>query len=295
VRPLAPIIFSLLLLSCLAATCGAAYDLEVPPDPREEYRLQLKKYSQQLLKSYDRAFVDDYAGAIREVTLAIEILPDEGLAYAERAIYLRTLNNQPDAERDFRKALSLFDLAIQRYRPAKSVKKSKKDARTKVDPGEARLVATTRYQRGEAYFGFEQYRQAKDDFAAACKGGSAIACSRLQEVKLIEKRGLNWVPMSSLQFYDRQRVERPAPGVLRVWLLREERQPVRVDGAQEGSSQQHLELKCEAHEFRILDEPELSGSGAKSPAESETRFGQPVPGSAAGKLLLMLCPGPALK
>src|SRR6185369_3476745 len=100
------IVCSLLILSGLlgpAAHSWAAYDLEVPTDPREERRLQFTKYSRQLLKSYDLAFVDDYTGAIREVTAAIDILPDEGLAYAERAKYLRTLNNPKDAERDLRK------------------------------------------------------------------------------------------------------------------------------------------------------------------------------------------------
>jgi len=294
-RCLPPIICSLLILSGLlgpAARCRAAYDLETPPDPREERRLQFTKYSRQLLKSYDLAFVDDYAGAIREVNAAIEILPDEGLAYAERAKYLRTLNNPKDAERDLRKALTLFDQAIQSYRPNNNGKKAKKRAPAHVDPVEAaRMIALIRYQRGEAYFGFEQYRQAGDDFSLACSGGNFIACSRLQDLKMIEKRGLSWVPLSSLHFYDRQRVERPAKDVVRVWVRRENPHPARTDIAPIGVIQQQLELKCASHEFRVVGTKDTSASGGKS----DTRFQKPEPGNVAGKLLYMLCPGPDLK
>lgn len=291
------VVGSLLILSGLlgpAARCLAAFDAEGRPDPREERRLQFTKYSRQLLKSYDLAFADDYAGAIREVTAAIEILPDEGLAYAERAKYLRTLNNQKEAERDFRKALTLFDQAIRNYRPHNNGKKTNnnKGVPASVDPVEsARMIALIRYQRGEAYFGFEQYRQAGDDFELACRGGSIIACSRLQDLKMIEKRGINWVPLAPLLYYDRQRVVRPSKDVVRVWVRRENAQPGKANAAQVGIIQQQLELKCSSREFRVLEtkDPSVSGESGAS------RFQKPAPGNVAGKLLYVLCPGTDVK
>lgn len=279
------------------ATPGlAAYDLEVPPTPRDEYLLQFKRYSQQLQKSYDRAFVDDYAGAIREVTQAIDILPDEGLGYAERAKYERMLNRSEEAEVDFRRALSLFERAIQRYRPGKSgtgkqARKPRKGEPRQVDPaGAALLTATLRYQRGEAYFVFDQYRQAGNDFALACKGGSAIACSRLQEVKRMEMRGLNWAPLTSRQFYDRQRIDRPSSDVVRAWVRREDGQQVPGGGGQGGSIQQQLEFRCASREFRVIEVLDPSAPDGKSGREPDPDFSQPAAGSMAGKLMIMLCP-----
>ena len=299
-RYLRLIVFALLLPALLAPAAGiAAYDLEVPPTLRDEYLLQLKKYSQQLRKSYDRAFVDDYEGAIREVTKAIEILPDEGLGYAERAKYERMLNRAEEAELDFRKALSLFELAIRRYRPGKTTskhsRKPKKGEPRPVDPaGAALLTATLRYQRGEAYFGFDQYRQAGDDFALACKGGSAIACSRLQEVKQMEMRGLNWAPLTSRLFYDRQRIDRPSSDVVRVWVRREDGQPARPRVAQEAFVQQ-LEFRCASREFRVIEVLDPSAPDGKSSREPDPDFSQPAPGGMAGKLMIMLCPRTDLK
>lgn len=279
----------LALLLRMAPLCQAAYDLEVPVDPWEEYRLQFKKYSQQLLKSYDRAFVNDYEGAIREAGKAIDILPEEGLAYAERAKYYRILNNPKDADRDFRKALTLFDQAIQRYRPGSGDKKLPKGARRKVDPAEsARLVATLRYQRGEAYFSQEQYRQSRDDFGTACKGGSSVACTRLQDVEQVEKRGVNWVPLSARQFYDKQRIERISKNTVRVWVRREDLQPSAAGAGQEAMLQQ-LELRCNSRQFRMLERLLVSATGAKTPEATEAGFSRPAPGSAAGTLMVMFC------
>lgn len=279
----------LALLLYMAPFCQAAYDLEVPADPWEEYRLQFKKYSQLLLKSYDRAFVNDYEGAIREAGKAIDVLPDEGLAYAERAKYYRILSNPKEAERDFRKALTLFDQAIQRYRPGSRGKKLPKGTLRKVDPAEsARLLATLRYQRGEAYFSQEQYRQSRDDFGTACKSGSSVACSRLQDVELIEKRGINWVPLSTRQFYDKQRIERTSRDTVRVWVRREELQPSSANAGQEAMLQ-HLELRCDSRQFRMLERLLVSNTGATTPEAAEDGLNRPTPGSAEGTLMVMFC------
>lgn len=287
-----PVLMILALLLCMAPLCRAAYDLEVPADPWDEYRLQFKKYSQLLLKSYDRAFVNDYEGAIGEAGKAIEILPDEGLAYAERAKYYRILSNPKESERDFRKALTLFDQAIQRYRPGNKGNKGKKlpkNALRKVDPAEsAKLLATLRYQRGEAYFSQEQYRQSRDDFGAACKDGSSAACSRLQDVELIEKRGINWVPLSTRQFYDNQRIERTSSNTVRVWVRREELQPSAANAGQ-GAMLQHLELRCESRQFRMLERLLVSNTGAITPEAVEDGLNSPTPGSAEGTLMVMFC------
>lgn len=296
-------LFSLLLPILLAPSLPglAAYDLEVPPSPRDEYLLQFKQYSQQLQKSYDRAFVDDYEGAIREVSKAIDILPDEGLGYAERAKYERMLNRAEESELDFRRALSLFELGIKRYRPGKSgtrkqARKPRKGEQRPADPaGSALLAATLRYQRGEAYFGFDQYRQAGDDFSLACKEGSAIACSRLQDVKRMEMRGLNWAPLTSRQFYDRQRIDRPASDVVRVWVRREDGQPARGDGGQTAFIQQQLEFRCASREFRVIEVLDPSAPDGKGGREPDPDFSQPEPGSVASKLLSMLCPRTGLK
>jgi tetratricopeptide (TPR) repeat protein len=87
----------------------AEYNLGGPVEPWDEYCLQFKDYSKHLLASYDHAFFDDYEGAIREVDKAIEILPDEGLGFAERGKYHRFLKNIPSADNDFKEAISLFD------------------------------------------------------------------------------------------------------------------------------------------------------------------------------------------
>lgn len=279
----------LALLFRMAPLCQAAYDLEVPADPWEEYRLQFRKYSQLLLKSYDRAFANDYEGALREAGKAIDILPEEGLAYAERAKYYRILNNKKEADRDFRKALTMFDQAIQRYRPGSGDKKLKKGTRGKVGPVEsARLVATLRYQRGEAYFSQEQYRQSKDDFEAACKVGSQVACARLKDVELIEKMGVNWVPLSMRQFYDKQRVERVSKDAVRVWVRWEDLRPSAAGAGQE-AMMQHLELSCDSRRFRLLERLSVSDDGARKSEPVETGFEQPTAGSAAGTLLVMFC------
>lgn len=283
------VLMILALLLGMALICQAAYDLEVPADPWDEYRLQFKKYSQQLQKSYDRAFVNDYEGAVREAGKAVDILPEEGLAYAERAKYYRILNKPNAADLDFRKALTLFDQAIQRYRPGSGDKRLQKGARRKVDPAEsARLVTTIRYQRGEAYFSQGQYRQSRDDFGTACKGGSSVACNRLQDVDLVEKRGVNWVPLSARQFYDKQRIERLSKDTVRVWVRREDLQPSSAGAGQEAMLQ-HLELRCDSRQFRMLERLLVSANGVKAPEAAEIGLNRPTPGSAAGTLMVMFC------
>ena len=291
-----PFLMVLLLASMLTATpCLSAYDLEVPADPWEEYRLQFKKYSQQLQKSYDRAFMNDYEGAVLEATKAIEILPEEGLAYAERAKNYRTLNNNKDAELDLRKALTLFDLAIQRYRPDNTKKPAKGVKLRKVSATEsARLVTALRYQRGEAYFLLEQYRQAREDFSAACKGGSTVACARQQEVQQVEIRGANWVPLSARQFYDRQRIKRPARNLVNVWVRQEEVQRVAAP-AEQDLILQHLELECDSRTFRQLEAGAGVVTGKGFAALGQEGFSRPLPGSAINKLMIMLCPATSLK
>lgn len=285
------IIIGLLFSLISSSRVFAAYNLEVPAEPWDEYRLQFKTYSKHLLASYDRAFIDDYEGAIREVDKAIELLPDEGIGFAERGKYYRMLQNAPLAERDFKIAISLFDQAIERYRPG-IFKKAKKGMSRKANPADVgRLIATVRYQRGEAYFNFEQYRQASDDFAAACQGGSSAACSRMWDIKAIEKRGTNWVPLAARQFYDRRSVESPSSSIVRVWVRREEPQPVQADDS-DSYIQQRLELNCSTREFRLVEALVISGSG-QSTAEKVggPRFAKPTPGSAPGKLLMILCSG----
>ncbi len=294
-----PALISRFLIAALCICCSpvlAAYNLEVPVDPWDEYRLQFKTYSKYLLASYDRAFVDDYEGAIREVGKAIELLPEEGIGYAERGKYYRMLNNPKMAEVDFKKSLLLFERAIEMYRPDKS-RKNKKSVSRKVDQAEAvRLIATLRYQRGEAYFGFEHYRQAADDFAASCQSGNTISCSRIWDVKAIEKRGTHWVPISALQYYDRQRIERSAPDVIRAWVRREDSQPVQAEAGPEKYIQQHLELNCSTREFRLLEAFVSSvGRSSSSLKDAVSGFAKPVPGSAPSKLLTILCAGSSLK
>lgn len=274
----------------------AAYNLEVPADPRDEYRLQFKTYSQHLLASYDRAFVDDYEGAIREVDRAIDLLPEEGIGYAERGKYYRMINDSARAEVDFKKALLLFERALARYRPVAG-KKNRKKAVRKVDPAEAaRLIATLHYQRGEAYFSFEHYRQAGDDFRIACRGGNSAACSRMGDVTAIEKRGTNWVPISALQFYDRQRLEYSPGDLVRVWIRREDSLSAQGEAVPENSIQQQLELNCSTREFRLLEDPVAAKSGLPVKRKSVVPlFSKPAPGSAPGKLLMLLCSRPPLK
>ena len=289
------------LLSAVASICCsspvlAAHNLEVPVDPLNEYRMLFKAYSKHLLASYDRAFVDDYEGAVRDVDKAIELLPEEGIGYAERGKYYRMLNNPTLAEGDFKKSLLLFERAIERYRPAGG-KKTRRNGGRKVDPDEAaRLITTLRYQRGEAYFSFEKYRQATDDFGTACQGGNSVACSRIRDLRAIEKRGINWVPISTLQFYDRQRVERPDSQLVRVWLRREDSQPMQADGSAENFIQQHLELNCSTREFRLLEA--FFSSDVRPTAQQKAAgpdFAKPSPGSAPGKLLTLLCARPPVK
>lgn len=285
---LAIVLLSFFLIG--ASPSFAAFNLEVPAEPWDEYRLQFKTFSKLLLSSYDRAFVDDYEGAIREMDKAIELLPDEGIGFAERGKYHRILNNVTSADNDFKTAIILFNKAIERYRPGTD-KKAKKGVSRKINSADAgRLVATLRYQRGEAYFNFEQYRQASDDFAAACQGGAAAACSRIWEIKAIEKRGTQWIPLSARQYYDRQRVERPSPEVVRVWVRREEFQPVQPESGPENYIQQHLELNCSTREFRLIEAMVISG-GSQPLAEkvSGSGFTKPITGSAPSKLMVALC------
>lgn len=285
------ILVVMLFLSVDASRSFAAYNLEVPVEPWDEYRLQFKNYSKHLLASYDRAFVDDYEGAIREVDKAIELLPDEGIGFAERAKYRRMLNSHPQADADFKVAMTLFDKAIERYRPGAD-KKTKKGAVRKFNPADAgRLIATIRFQRGEAYFNFEQYRQASDDFAAACQGGNAAACGRIWDVKAIEKRGSQWVPLSARQFYDRKRVDNPTAALVRVWVRREDPQPVQAGSGTDSYIQQHLELNCATREFRLIEALAIS-NGSQSLAEkvAGSGFAKPAAGTAPSKLLTLLCP-----
>lgn len=280
------------VLILLAAAPGfAAYNLEIPVEPWDEYRLQFKNYSKYLLASYDRAFVDDYEGAIREVDKAIELLPDEGIGFAERAKYRRMLNSPAQADADFKIAMTLFDKAIERYRPGAD-KKPKKGAARKFNPADAgRLIATIRYQRGEAFFNFEQYRQASDDFAAACQGGNAAACGRIWDVKAIEKRGAQWVPLAARQFYDRKRVEYHAATIIRAWVRREEPQPIQSGNGADSYIQQHLELNCSTREFRLIEAMVIAnGSQALAENVAGSGFAKPTAGSAPSKLLTILCP-----
>lgn len=269
----------------------AAYNLEVPVEPWDEYRLQFKTYSRHLLSSYDRAFVDDYEGAVREVNKAIELLPEEGLGYAERGKYHRMLSDTAGADKDFKTAQTLFAQAIERYRPGADKKSKKPGSRTFKQDDDGRLVATLRYQRGEAYFNFEQYRQASDDFVAACQAGNTAACSRVWDVKAIEKRGIQWVPLTARQFYDRRRIENPSPAVVRVWVRREEPQPVQAENGSASYIEQQLELNCASREFRLIEAMVVSkGTAQLSEKVTGTGFARPPVGSAQSKLMIMLCP-----
>jgi len=281
-----PLLSAVLLVSMSLPLWG--YDLEVPSDPWEDFRQQYKLYTRKLQKSFDRSFSHDYTGAVAEATAAIEILPDEGLAYAERAKLHLTLNNQKEADSDFRKALQLFERAMERYRKGPSSKQAAK-SKTKASAGDvARLIATTRYQRGEAFLAFEQYRNAREDFEVACKGGIASACPRVVDVDQIQKRGANWVPLSPRQSYDRQRVIRPAAGLVRAWIRREELRSDIDDGGP--VAQEHLvELRCETRDFKIVDGFAQSASGEKTPVAPDTGYSKPMPGNGVGKLLVMLC------
>lgn len=285
--------FVMLMVSVLfagASPVAAAYNLEVPAEPWDEYRLQFNTYSKHLRASYDRAFVDDYEGAIREVDKAIELLPEEGLGYAERGKYKRILSNAASADNDFKTALGLFAQAIERYRPGAD-KKTKKTARKFNQADAGRLVATLRYQRGEAYYNFEQYRQASDDFAAACQAGNSAACSRIWDVKAIEKRGVQWVPLTARQYYDRRRIENPSPATVRVWVRREDPQPVQADAGPESYVQQQLELNCSTREFRLIEASVVSNGSTQLPEKvAGTGFAKPSAGTAPSKLMILFCP-----
>lgn len=283
------ICMALLVCACISPLF-AGYNLEVPPNPLDEYRMKFKTYSRQLLASYDRAFVDDYEGAIREVSKAIELLPEEGIGFAERAQYHRMLNNIKSAESDFNTAVALFDRSIDQYRPGAD-KKPKKNISPKASSADAaRLVSTLRYQRGEAYFNAEQYRKASDDFAAACQGGHTASCSRIWDVKAIEKRGFQWVPLSARQFYDSKRVERPAPSVVRAWTRREVPQLIKAESTSENYIQQLVEMNCVSREFRLV-EALVTSSGGQQIAEKVTGsvFSKPTVGSPLSKLMILLC------
>jgi tetratricopeptide (TPR) repeat protein len=272
-------------------TAFAAFNLEVPVEPWDEYRLQFKNYSKHLLASYDRAFIDDYEGAIREVNKAIELLPEEGIGFSERGKYYRILNNMALADNDYKAAINLFDKAIERYRPGGD-KKSRKTGGVRVNPADAgHLVATLKYQRGEANYYFEQYKQANDDFAAACQDGQSAACSRIWDIKAIGKRGLQWVYLSARQYYDRKRVERPSPATVRVWIRREDPQPVQVESGPENYIQQHLELNCTTREFRLIEALVISnGSQSMSEKVAGSAFTKASAGTAPNKLMISLCP-----
>lgn len=287
------------VLGSVLAVCSAAMaaaPLEVAPDSWDEFRQQYAVYSRYLLASYDRAFVDDFEGAVREVDKAIALLPDEGIGFAERGKYFRMLNRSDRAIADYKKSLALFDRAIERYQPGRAGHIRKTPSR-RIDPEKAlQLIATLRLQRGEAHFSFEQYRQAGEDFAAACQGGSPAACSRLWDVKAAEKRGLQWVPISSRQFYDRQRVEHPAHGIVRVWVRREDAQPVRSEVGPANYVQQHLELNCSTREFRLIEATQVaSAPGTVAEVATAVPSQAAVRGTAPGKLLMMLCPRVMLK
>lgn len=269
----------------------AAYNLEVPVESWDEFRLQFKNYSKYLLASYDRAFADDYEGAIMEVDKAIKLLPEEGIGFAERSKYNRIINNAIPAENDFKTAIKLFDKAIEQYGPKSNNKAKKKTSRKNNQADAVRLVATLRYQRGEAYFNVEQYRQASADFAAACQGGNSAACSRIWDAKAIEKRGVQWVPLSSRQYYDRLRVERISPAVVRVWIRREEFQPLQTESGSDSYIEQHLELSCPNRQFRLIEAITIT-NGSQQVAEEVTGsdFMKPVAGSASSRLMISLCP-----
>lgn len=286
--PQTAVMIVLFLLSTSRAF--SAYDLEVPAVRSEENRVQFIKYTEHLVASYDRAFVDDYDGAIREVGYAIKMIPEEGIGFAERSKYYRMMNNTTLAERDFKKAITLFDQAIARYSPGAAQKTKGKPARTTNSVDAARLVATFRYQRGEAYFNFEKYRQAGDDFAAACQGGADAACSRIWEVKAIEKRGVQWVPLTAWQYYDRRRVERPSPTIVRAWVRREEPHPGQDENAQENYTKQQLEINCSTREYRIADALVIKNGGQPiADKVTGSGFARPVIGSAQSKLIIFLC------
>lgn len=281
-----------LLVVCLClerpVTSSAAYNLEVPVDPWDEYRQQFRNYSKLLLKSYDRAFVNDYDSAVREATKAIELLPDEGLAYAERAYYQRMMNNHVAADTDFRMALNMFARTLERYRPVKQGKKSDKKNRPLDPAATAQLIATTHYQRGEVYFRFEQYQSALTDFSLACQGGEALACSKMWETKQIEKRGTHWVPVANRQFYDKLRIDiTTVPGSVRVWLRREDAPVLQAEEVLQGSAlQQHLELRCASNEYRIVEGfSRITGDQVTF----DELYRKPVPGSAVSKLMYMYC------
>lgn len=281
------LLFTLLFKIALA---NAAYNLEVPVDPWEEYRQQFKSYSQHLLKSYDRAFVNDYEGALREASKAIEILPDEGLGYAERAYYQRMMNMHVAADKDFRTSLALFEKALERYKPTKKTKTVKHKLRTLNPISAARLSATTHYQRGEVYFRFEQYQAALTDFSIACQGGESIACSKMWETKTIEKRGINWVPVANRQFYDKMRVDTTTiPGVVRVWIRREDTAVSQAENALESALQQHLELRCNSKDFKILDYFSTQTQDSSLKDTLEDTYQKPIPGTAVSKLLYLYC------
>lgn len=280
----------LILCLCLGKPFAAfgAYNLEVPVDPWDEYRQLFKNYSRLLLKSYDKAFVNDYEAAAKEATKAIELLPDEGLAYAERAYYQRMMNNHVAADTDFRLALTMFSRTLERYRPAKKPKKNDRKSRQLDPSATAHLIATTHYQRGEVYYRFEQYQLALTDFSLACQGGEALACAKMWETKQIEKRGAQWVPVANRQFYDKQRVDTASvPGSVRVWLRREDAPVLQADEMLQGSAlQQHLELRCASGEYRILEGfSRITGDQVVF----EELYRKPVPGSAVSKLLYMYC------
>lgn len=282
---------NILFILLLCTKSFAAYNLEVPVEPWDEYRLQFKNYSKHLLASYDRAFVDDYQGAVREVSRAIELLPDEGIGFAERSKYYRILQRFSDADLDFKTAILSFNKAIDKYSPEKS-KRSKKKAFRNPNPNEARrLIATLRYQRGEAYFNFEQYKQASDDFAFACQGGNATACSRIWDVKAIEKRGIQWIPISARQYYDRSSVKKYNGSLISVWVRREESQPVQLAISSENYIQQHIELNCATKEFRLIDAMAVSDGGSLMLEKpTETSFTKTLQGTTPNKLMIILCP-----
>lgn len=288
-RLTASVIALLLLFS--TSQVFAVYNLEVPAEPWDEYRLQFKNYTKHLQASYDLAFLDDYEGAVREVNKAIELLPDEGSGFAERSKYHRILQNKKLANQDLQQAITLFGLAIERYRPHKD-KKSKKNRTRKMDLAKAdQLVATLQFQRAEAYFSDEQYKKATDDFISACQGGNALACTRILDVKAIIKLGSEWVPISSRQYYNRRAIEEPTEGIIRVRVLRDDEQRTEDGNSSESYVEQLFEINCVTREFHLV-EAQVTSNGKKSAVENfvTPSFMKPIIGTTPGKLITAICP-----
>ena len=121
-----------------------------------------------------RRKLQDYPGAIADLTKAIELAPDLPAAYCERGAIREELGNHADAIVDFSKAIALNPNRSESYSGRGSVKASMQDLKgALLDYSMAIRLAPSRglpyFDRGTLYLSQERFDEALDDFNQAVK------------------------------------------------------------------------------------------------------------------------------